>query len=112
MLPSHKTSISLNQIKDSKEEFHLKINFKEEYEINIRLTKSEVNYIIENIKSAIWSERQSIKMGKSANTNVFWTYEAEIDKISILIGQDDETWDIAFLLPFEVIDKMRKEMKF
>lgn len=99
------TNIILQEMDDGTN-IHLKVN-KEDYELNIILEKNELEYILKHIKSAIWHKRDSIKMGYCAGANVFWNYTPEVDKISILIGQDDESWAIGFLLPFEVMAQIK-----
>jgi len=51
-----------------------------------------------------WNERRSITAGTSAGARVFWC--ANEDTATIMIGHDDETWDIALLMPVAVVEKI------
>lgn len=76
-------------------------------EVNLYLTAKEIEKVVNNIDMAKWEERKSIKAGTCLNADVFWCIN-DNQSISILLGQDDETWEIAFVFPYEVIEKMAK----
>ena len=50
-------------------------------------------------------EQGALRIGESAGSNVFWSIngEGDTDTVVILIGQDDETWDISFAVPATTI---------
>jgi len=78
-------------------------------EINLTLREEEAKKLVENIKYADWNERKSIKAGICLKSSVFWCIN-ENKSINILIGQDDETWEIATILPFEIINELAKSI--
>jgi len=75
------------------------------WELNIWLTKEDF-YALENIRGANWDKRGSIKAGKSAKSNTFWCFNNEFNVISILVGEDDESWDFAVRFPPEQFEKL------
>lgn len=48
----------------------------------------------------------ALQIGDSAGASVFWSSAGEdtTDTVVILIGHDDETWDISFAVPAATID--------
>jgi hypothetical protein len=46
----------------------------------------------------------TIAAGTCAGTPVFWTADGEV--ATILIGPDDETWDVAVPVPVEVVEQI------
>jgi len=64
---------------------------------------------LRSVRSAVWDERRSIAAGTSAGSQVFWAGPAEgadSETATVLIGHDDETWDIAILVPVTVVEKI------
>jgi hypothetical protein len=73
------------------------------WELNVLLSPEDVERL-RDIRRANWDERRSIPAGSSAGAAVFWASEA--DAVSILIGHDDETWDVAVTVPVETVDRL------
>jgi hypothetical protein len=71
------------------------------YEVNVRATLEEL-FSLRSIRSADWTSRSSVAAGQSAGMGVYWS--ANGDTATLLIGHDDETWDIAAMMPVQVID--------
>jgi hypothetical protein len=65
-------------------------------ELNVTLTKAEIP-LLRQVESASWATRSSLKLGRCANSPVFWS--TDVHEVSILVGEDDETWDIAVIVP-------------
>lgn len=57
-----------------------------------------------DIRAANWNERRSIRAGESADAPVFWAIDGQ--DVTMLIGRDDETWDVALTIPVSAIDKI------
>jgi hypothetical protein len=74
-------------------DYHLKLRGRD-WEINIHMTAEEFQ-ALSNLCHANWETRGSVKAGYSANSPVFWSYHDDEKLVSILVGQDDETWDFA-----------------
>ncbi|HQU82249.1 MAG TPA: hypothetical protein PKY59_03950 [Pyrinomonadaceae bacterium] len=65
--------------------------------------------MIQNVKTAKWDDRSTVKLGKCLGAQSFWTCENDI--LSILIGDDDEIWDMGFLMPQTVIEDIISEIE-
>ncbi|WP_030529651.1 hypothetical protein [Phycicoccus jejuensis] len=74
-----------------------------EWEVNVRATPLEFASL-DSIRSAAWASRNSVAVGRSAGAPVFWSCDGSI--VSILIGSDDETWDVALSAPIDVVDRV------
>lgn len=74
-----------------------------DWEVNVRATPLEFAALAA-IRSSTWSSRNSIAVGTSAAAPVFWSCDGTT--ASILIGSDDETWDVAFAIPVDVVDRI------
>jgi hypothetical protein len=93
---------------DNKGDFLIKF-YCDEWELNIWLIKEETE-LLKNLKNANWMRRNSIKAGHSANASIFWAYENNDKTVSILVGNDPETWDFAVSIQLETINKMLDEI--
>ena len=87
----------------------------ETWELNIFISKEELE-LFQNVKDADWKERNSLIIGKCLNHPTYWSYEKE--KISILVGKDDECWEVGVLVEDKYleyflteIEKTKKEIK-
>ncbi|WP_028645576.1 hypothetical protein [Nocardioides sp. URHA0020] len=74
-----------------------------EWEVNVRATPFEFA-ALRTIRDATWTSRHSIAVGTSAGAAVFWSCDGPT--ASILIGSDDETWDVAVTIPVEDVDRV------
>lgn len=72
----------------------------EVFEVNIRIPAAEVEEL-KLVASSAW-EDGSMQIGESAGAPVFWSTEDGV--VALLIGEDDENWDIALSLPVAVMD--------
>jgi len=72
----------------------------EVFEINIRIPAAEVDEL-KLVPSSSWDEG-SMQIGESAGAPVFWSTEDGV--VALLIGEDDENWDIALSVPVAVVD--------
>jgi len=67
-----------------------------EWEINVFATPGDFASL-STVASSDWAGRGSMKVGTTAGSPVFWSCIG--DTVSLLVGHDDETWDIAIMLP-------------
>lgn len=74
-----------------------------DWELNVRATPLEFA-TLDSIRSATWASRDSIAVGRSAGARVFWSCDGPT--ALILIGSDDETWDVALAVPVDVVDRI------
>jgi hypothetical protein len=81
----------------------------DDWEVNVHTSPEEL-LALSDIRSAHWGERGSIQAGKSAGAQVFWA-AGEGDAANLMIGHDDETWDIGVSVPYSVIDQIVAELR-
>ncbi|MFI4978807.1 MAG: hypothetical protein ACHQIO_00490 [Nevskiales bacterium] len=74
----------------------------EVFEVNIRIPAEEVEEL-KLVASTTW-EDGSMQIGEAAGAPVFWSTEDGV--VALLIGEDDENWDIALSLPVAVMDEI------
>jgi hypothetical protein len=96
-------------IENDNENYLIKFQCGNVYELNIWLKKDELN-LLKNIKNADWLNRDSIKAGVSSNASVFWGYDDKDKIVSILVGDDPETWDFGVFVPLKTIEKLLVEL--
>lgn len=78
------------------------------WEINIDLKEQELD-LLTKVKNARWDERDSIIIGKCLNSPVFWSCQER--KVSILIGHDDECWDICVSIEKKYLKDLESEIE-
>jgi hypothetical protein len=76
----------------------------EKWEVHIQAPLADFSRL-SGIRDARWDERRSLQIGECAGSPVYWAI-AEDDQATILIGNDDETWDVALLIPLTTVDKI------
>lgn len=60
---------------------------------------------LSGIREASWDERRSLRVGVCAGSPVFWSASGD-EWATMLIGQDDETWDAALMIPLKTVDEI------
>jgi len=79
------------------------------WEANVHASAEEL-LLLADIRSASWDERRSIQAGESAGAHVFWS-AGEGDDANLMIGEDDETWDVSVAVPYAVIDQVVQALR-
>ena len=74
----------------------------EVFEVNIHIPGEEADEL-KLVASSRW-EDGSMQIGESAGVPVFWSTDDGM--VAILIGADDENWDIALSVPVQVMDSI------
>jgi hypothetical protein len=61
-------------------------------------------HALTGVTSAKWKDRTSIRAGEALGNPVFWC-QSSVDPtaVAVLVGPDDETWELALELPAEVL---------
>ncbi len=54
---------------------------------------------LEAIDEADWTARKSIRAGTSLGHPVWWCLSESPDEVQVLVGRDDETWELALEIP-------------
>jgi hypothetical protein len=73
----------------------------DEREVNVRLSATDIRALV---GSTHWRERGFMRAGESAGAPVFWASDGK--QARLLIGNDDETRDVAVTIPFRVVDEV------
>jgi hypothetical protein len=80
----------------------------DEWEVNLRAAGDEFVRLAD-IRAAEWVKGRSIRAGESAGAAAFWARTG--DGAALMIGRDDETWDISFEIPLDVISRIVAEVR-
>ena len=74
----------------------------EVFEVNIHIPGEEAEEL-KLVASSRW-EDGSMQIGESAGVPVFWSTDDGM--VAILIGEDDENWDVALSVPVETMERI------
>lgn len=67
----------------------------------------DIQTLNKGIKEADWSERKSIKAGTTCmSVPIYWNYEKKNNIVCIILGEDDECWDVGFVISFSDFERM------
>lgn len=58
---------------------------------------------LSHIDHADWIVRESLQAGTTLGHPVFWCLGAQAETAEVLVGADDETWDLAVTLPLSAV---------
>jgi hypothetical protein len=79
-----------------------------EWEVNLRAAASDLLRLYQ-VDRAFFSTRSCLAIGRSAGMPVFWC--SKDDKVTILIGRDEETWDIAVGVPLATAHEIAHQVE-
>ena len=71
----------------------------------IQITPQEL-MLLAGAETADWNQRQSIKAGMMLGRSCHWCKGNEPKTVQLLVGSDDETWELALTVPGAVIDRI------
>jgi len=77
------------------------------WEINFGATRAELA-ALRSIRDADWDDRRSLHVGRSAGALLHWS--CRDDTVTIMMGRDDETWDIAVEVPVATVDEIVRRL--
>lgn len=75
-----------------------------DWELNVTAPAADLARL-RDIRTADWSARRSLAAGRCAGATVFWAM-GEDGAVTVLVGHDDETWDIAVGIPVAAADEI------
>lgn len=78
------------------------------WELNVRARAPEF-LTLRDIRALDWNARKVAKVGTSAGAAVFWCSDGET--ATIMIGHDDETWDLAISVPVGIVDDLVRQVE-
>lgn len=76
-------------------------------EINVWIPIADTSKL-QHVRRTPWVNG-ALRIGVSASSPAFWCVDD--DMLSILVGPDDQTWDIAVSFPVNTIDKILDEIE-
>ena len=79
----------------------------DQWEFNIWLTEMDIT-TLKAVRPGSWAERESLRCGIAARAPVFWS--THDGNLTLLIGDDDEAWDIALTLPDSTLTVILKDL--
>jgi hypothetical protein len=69
----------------------------------IRIERADLG-VLAGVASAWWRERRSIAAGTALGNSVFWCRDEDAqDTVVVLVGRDDETWELALRVPLDLV---------
>jgi hypothetical protein len=77
------------------------------WEFNVQASPSELEQLRE-IRGADWAARGTLHLGESAGAPVHWAIDG--DTVTVMVGHDDETWDIAIQMPVDTVERIVAEV--
>jgi len=77
------------------------------FEVNVRVSSEDI-VKFEQIRNRPWV-KGSLRIGESAGAPVFWSVD-EDGTVSVMLGHDDETWDVAVSFPGDTIEAILQEL--
>jgi hypothetical protein len=75
-------------------------------ELNVVMSADDLP-MLKEIASAKWSARNCLKLGTCLGTSVFWS--CEDGSVSVLVGDDEEVWEVGMTLPESVLVQLEGE---
>jgi hypothetical protein len=83
------------------------------FEINVRVAARDASRF-SSVLATQW-ESGALRIGECAGAPVFWCAGVDRDSVSVLVGHDDQTWDVGLELPpatvGEIIDCIGRASK-
>lgn len=92
--------VTLDQVADSPALVKLQTDT---WELNIWAPIADL-LRLRDIRDADWDARHSLAVGTCADARVYWT--SGDGRVTVLVGHDDETWDIAVAIPPATVEKI------
>ncbi len=80
----------------------------EHYELNVSLTPGEAEVLRGNVPG-VRTSRGSLRLGRCTGSAVFWCVEGE--SLTLLVGQNEEGWSVAFVLPPPALEQIQQVLK-
>jgi hypothetical protein len=56
------------------------------------------------VRDARWLPRRSVALGYVARTRTWWSVDPDAQTLVVVVGDDDEAWDLCATLPLRTLD--------
>jgi hypothetical protein len=73
------------------------------WELNFRASPDEL-ISLSTVRETDWADRRCLHVGQCAGSQVHWA--ADGDVVTVMVGDDDETWDVAVTVSLATVDKV------
>lgn len=107
MQTAHSVSIEDAVSPDGSPCFHVKLQGPE-CELNATVSARELEEL-HAVGDARWLDRKSVRAGRCLGTSVFWSCQDGM--LSVLVGPDDETWEVGFSAPESLVVALLQEIE-
>jgi hypothetical protein len=77
------------------------------YEVNVWIPVRKIKKL-RDVPQTRWLGR-ALRLGRSAGSDVFWC--CDDNKVGILIGRDDETWDVGITISLSTFQRILREIE-
>src|SRR5262245_10811904 len=106
MFSAHRFDIS---VAPAAGEHHLAVTFQSPHaELNVWLTREDAVAVLKAASAG--GASPAVAAGDSAGAKVFWTL-GEGGLLSVVVGEDDEAWDVAFALSKADCNELQKQLR-
>lgn len=78
-------------------------------EFNVWIPDTQLGRL-ETVRQARWDDRGSVQLGQVAGAPAWWCVDPDEQVLSILVGHDDETWDVCARWPLATLDAIIAEV--
>ena len=107
MEAAHSVSIDDGIGPDGSSCFFIKLQGSE-CELNVSASARELEDL-RAVGGARWLDRKSLRVGRCLGASVFWSRQD--GRLSVLVGPDDETWEVAFSAPESLVAALLQEIE-
>jgi hypothetical protein len=104
---AHSVSIELGSRRDGSPCYFIKLQGSD-CEVNVTVSASELDEL-RAVRDATWLDRRSLRAGDCLGSPAFWSREE--GRLSVLVGQDSEVWEVGFSAPESLIDALLVEIE-
>jgi hypothetical protein len=83
------------------------------FEVNVQASLDDLLRLA-GVRGTSWNDRTCLRVGTCLDAAVFWCSNADVghdDEVSLLVGHDEETWDVSLTIPVQAIDDLVSEAR-
>jgi hypothetical protein len=75
-------------------------------ELNVYVSRSDQSRL-QDVRSTQWASGKSVKLGTVLGMPAWWSVDR--DSLTVLVGEDDEAWDVAFSVPVAILSDLERQ---
>src|SRR5262245_10817150 len=107
MRAEHSVSIDAGEDADGSACFFIKLQAAD-CEVNVTASPRELEKL-RGVSGARWLNRGSLCAGRCLNAPAYWSCEQ--GRLSVLVGSDDESWEVSFSAPESLVGALLAEIE-